>query len=326
LNNEHGVSDELRRKTLNFIEKKGYRPRPSAKRGTRLGVVMQNERPTFDGFYSQVLTGIFRYASEEGIETTLIHHLPERGGGMSLAECLRRKRCNGSVILVSGEEGPESLVESRIPTVYVANRCEVKEVGFIDCDSYAGALEQMHYLIRLGHHKIAFLQGQQEGFVDHQERLAAYRHAMRTSGLSIEPGWVVEDEPGLTEQMGYNQARRLLVGYPEVTAIFANNDLQARGAICACVEAERCVPEDISVVGFDDNPSSRFNNPPLTTVRQPLEEMGYESAKWVDRKLKGRITELPRKVMPTELIVRRSCAPVARETVGLSNKKPDFSV
>lgn len=310
LNNEQGVSDEVRRKTLELMEKNGYRPRPNTRRGTRLGVVMQDAAPDFDGFFSRVLTGIFAYASEENVETTLIHYRAERNEGVSVAEFLRRKRCNGAVFMASASVDAAELVASRIPTVFVANRNPHPSVGFIDCDSYAGALEQMNYLLRLGHRKIGYLSGQLEGYVDHLERLAAYQDAMKSAGLEVRKNWVVDYEPGPSEQSGFNQAKKLLADEPGVTAIFACNDLMAYGAVCACVEAGRRVPEDLSVVGYDDNSTSRFYNPPLTTVRQPLRDMGYEAAKWVDRKLRGKLTELPRKVLTSELIVRRSCAPV----------------
>jgi DNA-binding LacI/PurR family transcriptional regulator len=321
LNNEHGVSDEVRRKTLDFMDQKGYRPRPNIKRSTRLGVVMQDEAPAFYGFFAHVLTGIFAYASEENVETALLHYVPSRNAAMSMTEFLRRKRCNGALTLASVPVNEEQLVASRIPIVCIANRGTHPQTGYIDCDSYAGASEQMQYLLRLGHVNIGFLSGKLEGFVDHQERLAAYRDALAAAGIQARHGWVSGFEPGPTEQAGYLQARRLLSAHPEITAIFACNDSMAYGAVCACVEAGRRVPEDISVVGYDDDLTSRFYNPPLTTVRQPLREMGYEAAKWVDRKLKGKLEELPRKVLSPELIVRRSCAPPPASALELSTKK-----
>lgn len=311
LNNEHGVSDEVRRKTLDYIEKNGYQPRANSKRGTRLGVIMEDESPNFDGFFSQVLSGIFAYATEENVEITLVHYVPARRVDGSITEHLRRKRCNGALFLGLSLSDLTGLVEARIPVMLVTNRSSHPGVGFIDCDSYAGALEQMNYLLRMGHRKIGFLAAQLKGFVDHQERLAAYQDALKSSGVAMDKTWVVDYEPGQTEQAGYLQAKKLLALHPGISAIFACNDAMAYGAICACVESGRQVPQDVSVVGFDDNPTSRFYNPPLTTVRQPLREMGYEAAKLVDRKLKGKLKELPQKVLTSELIVRRSCAPVS---------------
>lgn len=307
LNNEHGVSDEVRRKTLDIMRQHGYQPRSNAKRTTRLGMVLQNENPAIDPFLSEILSGIFRYASEQNIETTLIHH--KLNSSASLVEYLRRKRCNGALILIAGNANPNAFGEARIPAMYISNRREADGVGYIDCDGFESTLVQMNYLIRLGHRRIAYLAGEMEQNVDHQERMAAYYHAMKEARLELDPGWVVPFQAGPTEQRAYESTRKLLAAHPEITVIFANSDALAWGAICAAVEMGRRVPEDLSVVGYDDHPSSAYYNPPLTTVRQPLGEMAYEAARAVDQKVRGRLEELPRKILKGELIVRRSCAP-----------------
>lgn len=307
LNNEHGVSAPVRRKTLAVMEMQGYRPRANAKRTTRLGLVLQSETPALEGFHCLVISGVFKYAAEQNIETTLIHY-NRSVRGSSFVEYLRRKRCNGAVIVGPGDEDLSELSESRFPAMFVANRRDADGIGYIDCDGYNGTLLMMNYLLRLGHQKIGFIAGELS-LTDHQERLAAYFDAMKEARLPVENGWVAAYEPGPTEQLGYEQTRKLLTRHPELTVIFANNDTSGWGAICGAVEMGRRVPEDLSVVGFDDHPISRFANPPLTTVRQPLCEMGYEAARSVDLKLKNKLAELPRRILTGELIVRRSCAP-----------------
>ncbi|EIP97760.1 transcriptional regulator [Opitutaceae bacterium TAV1] len=312
LNNESGVSEELRRKTLAVIEGKGYRPRENIRRGTRIAMVVQADAPSFENFFAQIFTGVSTYALEHGVETTLLYHTSgERDGEpQSLTELLRKKRCNGAIILtpLDPAEG-RALLAARIPTVLVANRTDLAGIGYIDCDCHRGALEQTEYLLRLGHRHIGFLCGHLDGVVDHQERLAAWKQAMDSAGIVPKPGWIVAHHPtAITEQAGYDQTRQLLEKHPEITAIFATNDSMAYGAISACAELGLRVPEDISVVGYDDNPTSKFYNPPLTTTRQPLRDMGEEAAQWVDLKLKNKLSVLPQKVIHGDLIVRRSCA------------------
>ncbi|WP_043583350.1 LacI family DNA-binding transcriptional regulator [Geminisphaera colitermitum] len=316
INNESGVSEELRRKTLAVIEGKGYRPRENIRRGTRIAMVVQADAPSFENFFAQVFTGVSTYALEHGVETTLLYHTPggrdfERGDeAQTLTELLRKKRCNGAIILspLDPDEG-RALLAARIPTVLVANRTPLAGIGYIDCDCHRGALEQTEYLLRLGHRNIGFLCGHLEGVIDHQERLAAYKQAMDSAGIVPKPGWIISHTPTpVTEQAGYDQTRQLLEKHPEITAIFANNDSMAYGAISACAELGLRVPEDISVVGYDDNPTSKFYNPPLTTTRQSLRDMGAEAAQWVDLKLKNKLKLLPQKVIHGDLIVRRSCA------------------
>jgi DNA-binding LacI/PurR family transcriptional regulator len=146
---------------------------------------------------------------------------------------------------------------------------------------------------------------------DHAQRLEGYRATMRDAGLVANDKWVIPHHPTLlTAQAGYEQALRLLNQAPEITAIFANNDEMAYGAVRACVEKGKRVPQDISVVGFDDYPNSAYFNPPLTTVRQPMADMGYEAAKFVDTMARGVIERLPRRVLSGELVVRASTARV----------------
>lgn len=314
INNESGVSEELRRKTLAVIESKGYRPRDNVRRGVRIGMVVAAGSTSFDSFFAQVFTGVSTYAYEQGVETTLLYHSARNRDGepqMSLTELLRKKRCNGAVLIAPIESAEEhELIAAHIPTVRITNRTECEGIGYIDCDNHRGALEQTEYLLRLGHRKIGYLCGQIEGMVDNQERIAAYRQAMLGEGIEPNPGWMVPHRPtAVTEQAGYDQARQLLETHPEVTAIFANNDAMAYGAVTACVERGLRVPEDISVVGYDDNPTSRFYNPPITTMRQPLRDMGASAAQWVDRKLRNKLFVLPKKILRCELIVRKSCAP-----------------
>lgn len=314
INNESGVSEELRRKTLAVIESKGYRPRDNIRRGARIGMVVAAGSTSFDSFFAQVFTGVSTYAYEQGVETTLLYHGPRSRDGdvqLTLTEQLRKKRCNGAVLIAPLDpEDARELVAARVPTVLVTHRTDVEGIGFIDCDNQRGAREQTEYLLRLGHRKIGYLCGQIEGMVDNQERIAAYKQAMLVEGVVPEPGWIVPHRPTtVTEQAGYDQARQLLDKHPEVTAIFANNDAMAYGAVSACAEYGLRVPEDISVVGYDDNPTSNFYNPPITTMRQPLRDMGALAAQWVDMKLKNNLFALPKKIIRGELIVRKSCAP-----------------
>jgi DNA-binding LacI/PurR family transcriptional regulator len=319
LNNESGVSETLRRKTLAVIESKGYRPRDNIRRSTRIAMVVAAGATSFDSFFAQVFTGVSTYAHEQGVETTLLYHGARKRDGdlsLTLTELLRKKRCNGAIMIapLTSKEGRE-LLAARIPSVLITNRTDVDGIGYIDCDNRHGALEQTEYLIRLGHRNIGYLSGQIEGMVDNQERIAAYKEAMHAAGIAADPGWIVPHRPtAVTEQAGYDQARQLLDKHPEITAIFANNDAMAYGAICLCTERGLRVPEDISVVGYDDNPTSKFYNPPLTTMRQPLREMGAEAAQWVDMKLKDKQFVLPKKIVRSELIVRKSCAPPPRHT------------
>lgn len=311
LNHEDGVDEEVRRRTLEVIERSGYSPRGNVRRTTRLGVVMSDDTPSFESFFSCVFAGVSRYSTEAGIDFSLIYYTPHSAkGGLSLADVVRKKHCNGAIMLSNLENGDViSLRDARIPVVLVAHRLEEQGVGYIDCDCFKGAYEQTRYLLRQGHRNIGFLCGGLVGNVDHQDRLGGFQKAMREAGIPVPSELIIPHRnTEFSELAGFNQARVLFESGQKVTAIFATNDLMAYGAICFCTEQGMRVPEDVSVVGYDDYPTSRFFNPPLTTTRQPLQDMGYEAAKAVDLKLQGKITELPVKILENELIARRSCA------------------
>ncbi len=331
INNESGVSEGLRRKTLAVIESKNYRPRGNIRRGARIAMVVPPGACSFDNFFAQIFTGVSTYALEHGVETTLLYHGGQsrmEDANMTLTELLRKKRCNGA-ILIAPLDRKESfeLLAARIPTVLVTNRTDLEGIGFVDCDNRRGSQEQTEYLLRLGHRNIGYLCGQMEGMVDNQERIAAFKQAMQAAGVVLNPGWIVPHRPtAVTEQAGYDQAHQLFEEHPEITAIFANNDAMAYGAISACAELGLRVPEDVSVVGYDDNPTSKFFNPPLTTMRQPLRDMGSEAAQWIDMKLKDNVFVLPKKVIRGELIVRKSCAPARTGNPPASFLKPQPSL
>lgn len=311
INNESGVSDELRKKAFEAIERHGYKPqRKKRKQVTRIGIVVESGGTSFNSFYAQIFSGASRYAFDRGIETTLLFY--STGGDfddIDLTALLRKKRCNGTVLVGPlSAENAEKLVEARIPTVLVSHRLEMEGIGFIDCDNSTGSRTQTEYLLGMGHRKIGYLCGDATNG-DNRDRVDAFCQTMKSNGVTVDESWLVPHQPTQTsEEAGYNQAKVLMSRCPDLTAIFANNDSMAWGAITACVEMGLNVPADVSVVGYDDNSASRYFNPPLTTMRQPLEDMGAEAIRWVDEKLNDKISELPHKVIMGELMVRKSCA------------------
>ena len=119
--------------------------------------------------------------------------------------------------------------------------------------------------------------------------------------------WIIPHQPTPeTAEAGYNQCMQLLLTCPEITAVFCTNDEMAIGAIKACWDADLRVPEDISVIGFDDIPYGRYLHPALSTVKQPLTELGFRAVKYLDEFLKNRRNDLPCETLETELVIRDS--------------------
>lgn len=200
-----------------------------------------------------------------------------------------------------------------IPVVTVSGHCETKGVTNIVLDHYKASDLAIQHLADLGHRKILFIQGQVFSS-DTETRWKAICDAMKRKGMAVNPRLVTQLEGNSpSPELGYVVTRKVLALHEPFTALFAFNDISAIGAIHALREAGLRVPEDVSVVGFDDIQSAAFQNPGLTTVRQPLRKMGAIAAET----LVGRITGNPSisntiTVQP-ELIVRGSTSAVHKQ-------------
>ena len=317
LNNEAGVSEELRERVKKAVRQRDYRPRVVSNRLTNVALIVAMERPVMESFAAGIFSGVAAYAFEHGIETSVVFYPVSRPRNQPLVQAVRERRCNAAILLFPAQmtDQLQSLSESGIPTMLVAGRAEIDKIGYVDTDSHPGAQQVVEHLIGLGHRRIGMLCGPiDSGDFDHAERLNGYQSALRQAGLAGEERWLIPHQPTHeTPRAGYLQMQELLKRDPAITAVFANNDEMAYGAILACTESGRRVPEDISVTGFDDYQNSQFYSPPLTTFRQPITQMGYEAAKFVDTVSRGVIDQLPRRVLQGELITRKSTAEIARK-------------
>lgn len=197
-----------------------------------------------------------------------------------------------------------------VPTVAVAGHHAVARVTNLVLDQRHAARLALCHLLELGHRKIAFLRGQSTSS-DSATRWAAICAVCEELQIEMDPELIVQIEQDLaTPMLGYPYAQVLLQRNRPFTALFAYNDLSAIGAIWAIQEAGLRVPEDISVVGFDDVPLAVFSKPMLTTIRQPLEQMGRLAAKTLIERIETGADGPPQIVIEPELVVRRSTGPV----------------
>lgn len=173
----------------------------------------------------------------------------------------------------------------------------------ISFDNEAGGEMATNHLIEQNHKKIAIITGLL-GYRDARLRFQGYLKALNNAGLSYSEDLVVETE--FTVKGGYRAFNRLLERKTKFSAIFAGDDEIAAGVVKAMQDADIKVPEEISIVGFDDIPLAEHMSPPLTTIRQPTLEMGGAAAKLVLNKLKGKEVHKVPRVFPPELIIRKS--------------------
>ncbi len=214
-------------------------------------------------------------------------------------------------IVVASELTPMDrriLDKAHIPCVLIDPAAELPEpeVATVGATNWAGGLAATRHLLALGHRRIAVIGGP-VAMLCSRARIDGYRAALESAGLEVDPALIRHGN--FHHIGGYERARELFELSDPPTAIFAGSDEQAFGVVEAARLTMRRIPEELSIVGFDDLPISRWVSPPLTTVRQPLAEMGRIAAEMLlsmieQREYRGRRVELA-----TELIVRSSTAP-----------------
>lgn len=209
------------------------------------------------------------------------------------------------VLAVDPSQYVETLRRRNMPFVMLDHSNELTGTTFVAAANRSGAREAVDHLISLGHRRIGFITGK-PGVSSARERLSGYRDALQAADIPYEGEFVVNGD--FLEERGYEATRELLALQPRPTALFTSADTAAFGAIKAIREAGLKVPRDISVVGFDDIPEASLVMPRLTTVRQPLMEMGATAVRLLQRLMDEPEATPRRTELDTELIVRESTA------------------
>jgi LacI family transcriptional regulator len=196
----------------------------------------------------------------------------------------------------------EGLAKGGLPIVVVDDRGHYPDLPTVATTNVEGGRTATRHLIEQGRKRIAMLNGPHD-FGCNRDRLKGYKSALREAGLQVDPRRIVDSD--FKEEGGASAMGTLLAADPQLDAVFAANDVMAFGAMRALRNAGRRVPDDVAVVGFDDIPASAMTHPPLTTVRQPLYEMGRTAASMVMAAVRGE--PIAKRIeLPTSLVVRDS--------------------
>jgi DNA-binding LacI/PurR family transcriptional regulator len=223
---------------------------------------------------------------------------------------LTNQHIDGVLLLSLHDADPlPTLLEQRgLPAVLGGRPARMLQPGaqeayYVDVDNAGGARKAVEYLIGRGRSRVATIAGPQDMGAG-VTRLAGYHEAVRASGHPASDDLVAYGD--FSEASGTAAMRKLLEARPDLDAVFAASDLMAFGALRALAEAGRRVPEDVAVVGFDDAPVARQSVPPLTTVYQPIEEMGRQMAKLLVARIRREELDKPYVVLDTNLVERES--------------------
>jgi DNA-binding LacI/PurR family transcriptional regulator len=228
-----------------------------------------------------------------------------------LAQYLAAHRVDG-VLLVSvhaDDPLPDLLAQLEIPAVISGPRSSAETLPSVDSDNYGGARQAVEHLLSRGRSRVAHITGRLDVY-GAQRRVDGYRAAMSDAGLGVDEGMIEAGD--FTEEGGHRAMAALLERHPDIDAVFAASDVTAAGARRALREAGRRIPEDVALVGYDDSAIARHMEPPLTSVRQPIEEMGRRMidlllTEVADRRpLASRGLERRQMVLATELVSRSS--------------------
>ena len=313
--NRSAVADSIPQGTKDRIfaaaRKHNYRPNFFARslrtqRSFTIGVIVPE---VSEGYATLVMSGIEDHLLQEGYFYFVASHRHRPDLIDEYPRMLLARAVDGLIAL----DTPWTHADLPIPAVTVSGHNELSGVTNIVLDHRRAAQLALEHLFKLGHRRIAFIKGQ-EFSSDTEDRWNAIREAAADLGLCVDPQLSVQLEGDFpATQLGFQVTRKLLATREPFTALFAFNDLSAIGAMGALREKGLQVPNDVSVVGFDDIQSAAFQNPALTTVRQPLRKMGMIAAETVLRRIQrpGLDAQPARVTVEPELMVRESTAPAS---------------
>ena len=311
LNDKGDVAPETYQKVQEVIDELGYTSSLAARglRSRRMNVIGLAMPDVGDPFSIQVMKGVSRAIAE--LDYDLIVYT---GGEFQRETSADRERRFVSLLGGGITDGvivvtpATTSFPTASPVVVVDPNVENHGCPAVIATNRDGALTAVEYLISLGHRRIGFISGRSE-LQSAVRRLQGYKDGLARAGIPLDPGLIQTGD--YSRKTGFACAQRLLNLCDPPTAIFASNDQSATGAIKAVLEAGLHVPDDISVVGFDNVPEVAYAHPRLTTVDQSIEKMGYIATEMLISLIEGDALESDLYKVPTQLIVRDSCRAVA---------------
>ncbi len=300
------IPDHTKQRIIAAAQELNYRPNYFARslrlqRTYTIGVIAEE---IGDPYGAMVISGIEQYLRKHNYFFLTVIHRHDQKVLQAYAQMLLTRGVEGFITTDTSIKDRPSL-----PTAAVAGHERVKGVTNITLDERLGARLALSHLAELGHEEIAFMRGAPFSS-DSEARWHALTEIAEELGIRIRPELTVQIDSGdPTPYLGYPVAKELLSRKRPFTAVFAYNDISAIGTMWALREVGLRVPQDVSVIGFDDIPLAAFADPGLTTIRQPLARMGEIAAKTVIDQIEGTAEYLPEIVVEPELVLRASTGP-----------------
>ena len=306
LNRVPTVNKEIAKRVEETISELKFRPNPTAQRlakgtqNTAIGFVIPGYPGIFHSFYAvELMRGIGHGC--ETLRLDLIFHITDGSNP------LRSNFAGGLIFadIIENQPQVETAVQDGTPCLVINHIVKDMEVSYIAVDNVKGGYTAAEYLINLGHKRIATVTGnmQTQAGID---RFEGFQKALKKHNIDLPPDYVFKGD--YSRRSARQAAERFFSLENPPTAIFAASDDMAMEIISVAMENGIKVPEDISIIGFDDNPAGLFGPVSLTTIKQPLFAMGEEATRVIHEIMTGKQKELVHRVLAPDLIIRESCA------------------
>ncbi|MCR8844482.1 LacI family transcriptional regulator [Paenibacillus sp. SC116] len=307
INNLGGYNEETEKKVMAVAKALGYRKNENArslvqKSTNTIGVIMPD---VTTAFYGDIIKGIEDTSYEHGY-SVILTHAGSHGSRIHESMNLMGERRVDGLIIVSVElhgAAIESLSSLGIPFILLSTKTDREDTPYIKVDDYRAAYTAVKYLIDNNHRTIGMAGANPDDPIAGSPRIHGYTQALLDQGIKVDLNLIKPG--GFNFESGKTAMQAFIEDDAAITAVFCASDEVALGIMSACYENEINVPNDISVVGYDNSKVSHMSIPPLTTVAQPLYEMGREGCLEVIAAIQNKC-KIESKVIPHELVVRKS--------------------
>ncbi len=315
IHDNHRISPETKRRVLKAIKELDYYPSRSARglvsRQTKnIGFILTEDHfLRTEPFYTKIFLGT-EFEARLSEYYILLTTIPTN---YEPVDPLPRFVLEGNVdgVIIAGKI-PDSIInrlkQFKLPIIFVDYYPPEGDFSAVLIDNVTGGLQATEHLISCGHKKIGFIGGD----IDHpsiRDRYQGYKIALENNGIPYNPRFIVANESGTNRECGYNAAKQLFSDNNDITSIFVCNDAMALGAIQYLKTQNIIIPDEVSIIGFDDVESGLISEPALTTMRVPKIELGAKAMSIMAQFLEDKVTNPYKLLMPVELILRKSTCP-----------------
>jgi len=311
LNNTGTISQPTTNTVIRAVKKLGYEPNVLARnfRKKRTRTILILTPNMTNPFYSNIISGICDLSRDMNYSSFVCNTTDETQQIKKTLDMLYKHKADGAILLAS-EKGQHWLSEyaEEFPIIQCCEYDPDLDISRVSIDNYHAAVDTVRYLIALGHKKIGMISSVNK-YLSTENRLKGYKDALREAGLESTDRYVAFAGKDYNYQSGCRAAEKLLTQSDRPTALFCISDVLAIGAVNTAKIMGMCIPEDISIVGFDDVEQTSMFTPKITTVAQPCYSLGQKATELLCRKLEQNESIPLETILPYRMIIRDSTGP-----------------